>query len=85
MLPLVERNVHQGIHIFESGDQSLHMVESGDQGHMDPSKYVWLPLVERDGCKVLHVWMTYQSNWGCVPLSKQIQLSPAKMMTNKII
>ena len=52
MLPLVERNVHQ----------ILTLVESGDQGPMDPTDHVCLPLVDMDGWKVLHVWLTYQSD-----------------------
>ena len=55
MLPLVERNLHQGLPLVESGDQILPLVESGNQGPMDPSEHVCLPIVERDGWKVLHV------------------------------
>ena len=68
MLHLVERNMYQGIPLFESGDQSLPLVESGNQGPMDTSNHVFLPLLERDGWKVLHVWLHYQLDWGGVPL-----------------
>ena len=57
MLPLVERNVHQGLPLVESYNQSLPLVEIGNQGMMDPSEYVCLPLVDRDECKVLKVWL----------------------------
>ena len=60
MLPLVEMNVHHSIPLVESGYQSLPLVDSGKQGPMDPSEHVCLPLVERYGWKVLHVWLTYQ-------------------------
>ena len=60
MLPLVDINVHQGLPLVESGDQSLHLFDSGNQGPMDPSKHVFLPLLDRDGWKVLHVWLPYQ-------------------------
>ena len=35
MLPLLERNVHQGLPIVYSGDHNLPLVDSGEQGPMD--------------------------------------------------
>ena len=52
MFPLVERNLHEGLPLVESGDQSLPLVKSGDYGPMDPSEHVCIPLVERDGWKI---------------------------------
>ena len=68
IIPLVEINVHQGLPIVESGDQGLPMVESGNQGPTETSDHVLPPLVERDWWKVLHVWLPYHQNRGCVPL-----------------
>ena len=61
-IPLVEINVHQCLPIVESDDQILPLVEIGNQGPMDPRKHTCLSLVERDGWKVLHVWLPYQCN-----------------------
>ena len=49
MIPLVKRNLHQGLPLVESVDHSLPMVESGDQGPMDPIEHVCLPIVDRYG------------------------------------
>ena len=60
MIPLVEINVHHGLPLVDSGDQRICLVKSGDQGPMDPSNHIFLPLVERDRWKVMHVLMPYQ-------------------------
>ena len=60
MFPLVEINVHKDLPLVESDNHSLPLVNIGNQEQMDPSEHVCLPLVERYGWKVLHVWLTYQ-------------------------
>ena len=62
MIPLEERNLHQDLPLVDSGDQSIPLVDSGDQGTMYPRKHICLPLVERDGWKVLHGWLPYYRN-----------------------
>ena len=46
ILHLLEINLHQGLPLVNNGGQSLSLFESGNQGPMDPSEYVYLPLVE---------------------------------------
>ena len=71
VIPLLERNVHQGLHLVDSNDQSIPLVESGDQGPMNPSEHICLPLVERDGWKVLNVWLPFQRDEGVSCLSNK--------------
>ena len=62
MFTIVERNLQKGIPIIESGEYILPLFESGEQEPMDPSNNILLPLVDRYGWKVLHVWLPHQRN-----------------------